>query len=115
MHEKYLELKGLLAPIQDLTLTRFLLSWDQQTMMPARGAAARAEQMATLTSVIHEKFTDPGIGHLLGCVCKLSFRGVCDEESPGSGPSTRGGFLLRRNDRLISMTLHTHPRPTASL
>jgi carboxypeptidase Taq len=65
MHEKYQELLDRLAPIVDLTRTQALLGWDQRTMMPPRGGAARAEQMATLTTLIHEKFTDAAIGHLL--------------------------------------------------
>lgn len=65
MQEKYAELKNRLASISDLARVQSLLGWDQRVMMPARGAAARAEQMATLTTVIHEKFTDPAIGRLL--------------------------------------------------
>jgi carboxypeptidase Taq len=34
-------------------------------MMPARGAAVRAEQLATLGKIAHEKFTDPEVGRLL--------------------------------------------------
>lgn len=65
MEQKYQELKELLAPIDDLTKIQRLLSWDQSTMMPSRGAAARADQMATLAAILHEKFTDPAIGRLL--------------------------------------------------
>src|SRR5688572_24651166 len=65
MHVKYTELKGLLASINDLGKIQSLLAWDQRVMMPVRGAAARADQMATLTTVIHEKLTDPAIGRLL--------------------------------------------------
>src|SRR5262249_50039341 len=42
-----------------------ILGWDQQTMMPPRGAAGRAEELATLGRVIHERFTSPEIGRLL--------------------------------------------------
>jgi carboxypeptidase Taq len=65
MHDKYNELRTLLAPISDLAKVQSLLSWDQRTMMPARGASARAEQMATVTTLLHEKFTDPALGRLL--------------------------------------------------
>src|SRR5262249_27095672 len=51
--------------ISDLARTGALLGWDQQVMMPPRGAAARAEQLATLKKITHEKFTDPEIGRLL--------------------------------------------------
>jgi carboxypeptidase Taq len=65
MDRRYLELKERLAEIYDLAKAGSLLGWDQQVMMPARGAAARAEQLATLGKVIHEKFTDPALGRLL--------------------------------------------------
>ncbi|MEK6839688.1 MAG: carboxypeptidase M32 [Nanoarchaeota archaeon] len=35
-----------------------VLGWDQQTYMPKKGLAARAEQCALLDSLIHEKFID---------------------------------------------------------
>jgi carboxypeptidase Taq len=59
------ELRNRLAEISDLAYAGAILGWDQQTMMPARGAAVRAEQMATLGRVTHEKFTSPEIGRLL--------------------------------------------------
>ena len=34
-------------------------------MMPPRGAAVRAEQLATLSRITHQKFTAPEIGRLL--------------------------------------------------
>ncbi|MCE9561231.1 MAG: carboxypeptidase M32 [Planctomycetes bacterium] len=45
-----------------------VLSWDQHTYMPARGAGLRGEQMAFLASLSHQKFTDPKIGELLAAV-----------------------------------------------
>ena len=45
-----------------------LISWDQETMMPKNGAAARAEQSAALTSVLHARQTDPRIGEWLAVI-----------------------------------------------
>ncbi|MEL6503647.1 MAG: carboxypeptidase M32 [Pseudomonadota bacterium] len=42
-----------------------VLSWDQEVMMPPKGAAGRAEQMAALSTVMHEKITDPRMGDWL--------------------------------------------------
>ena len=39
-----------------------LLSWDQEVMMPANGASARAEEAAALEAVIHNHRTDQRIG-----------------------------------------------------
>ena len=38
MHEKYEQLKAILAQVWDLNSASGLLGWDQQTYMPPRGA-----------------------------------------------------------------------------
>ena len=42
-----------------------ILKWDQETYMPARGTAHRAEQLALLAKIAHERFTHPQVGELL--------------------------------------------------
>jgi carboxypeptidase Taq len=59
------ELRTRLAEISDLAQAAAILHWDQQTMMPPRGAAVRAEQLATLGRIAHDRFTDPHVGRLL--------------------------------------------------
>jgi carboxypeptidase Taq len=59
------ELQGRLAEISDLGKAAALLSWDQHVMMPPRGAALRAEQLATVGRIAHTKFIDPEVGRLL--------------------------------------------------
>lgn len=59
------ELRQRLAEIDDLSQAAGLLGWDQQTMMPTRAAPQRAEQLGTLSALIHERLTDPAIGRLL--------------------------------------------------
>jgi carboxypeptidase Taq len=59
------ELKDRLAEVNDLGRVAELLDWDERTMMPPRGAAVRAEQLATLARVRHEKATADEIGRLL--------------------------------------------------
>ena len=63
--EKLAELKSRLGQVEDLHRASALLGWDQQTYMPPRGAAARAEQLATLDKLAHELFTTDAIGNLL--------------------------------------------------
>ena len=65
MEGKLNELKARLQEIDDLSAAGAVLSWDQLTYMPPRGAAARGRQMATLSRLAHERLTDPAIGHLL--------------------------------------------------
>jgi carboxypeptidase Taq len=42
-----------------------LLGWDEETYMPRGGVANRADQLALLAGIQHEKATDPRIGELL--------------------------------------------------
>jgi carboxypeptidase Taq len=63
--EKYGRLEELLAEVVGLRRAASLLHWDQQTMMPKAGAAARGNHMAVLGKVAHEKFTSPEVGKLL--------------------------------------------------
>ena len=65
MEQGFAELKQALMEVQDLRVAAGLMGWDQQTMMPPRGAATRAEHLATLNRLAHERFIDPRIGHLL--------------------------------------------------
>ncbi len=65
MESTYKELKERLAEIVDLRVAARLASWDQHVMMPPGGAAARAEQLATLSKIAHERFASDEIGRLL--------------------------------------------------
>jgi carboxypeptidase Taq len=59
------ELRERMAEVSDLDNVSQLLEWDQQTMMPVRGAGSRAEALATLQRVSHEKFVSAQTGALL--------------------------------------------------
>src|SRR5437588_999561 len=59
------QLQERLAEIADLANVTHLLEWDQQTMMPARGASGRAEALATVRRLTHEKFVADETGALL--------------------------------------------------
>ncbi len=65
MESKFAALKARLAEIHDLNKVGWVLNWDQRTMMPVKGGRVRAEQLATLQKVAHEKFTAPEVGQLL--------------------------------------------------
>ena len=58
-------LKSKLTEIHHLRDASALLSWDQETYMPAGGGPARAEQIATLQTLAHEKFVSTEIEKLL--------------------------------------------------
>ncbi len=58
-------LKAKLLDIQHIKGAAALLSWDQETQMPAGGGQARAEQLATLQTLAHDKFVAAEIEDLL--------------------------------------------------
>ena len=65
MTTQTLQLRERLAELDDLRSAAGLLNWDQQTMMPASGAAARAEVLGTIERISHEKFISAETGRLL--------------------------------------------------
>ncbi len=65
VRDRYDQLLRRFGEISDLGRARALLAWDERTMMPAGGADSRAEQLATLTRVRHERLTDPELGRLI--------------------------------------------------
>ena len=58
-------LRERLAEISDLRRAMLLLGWDQRVMMPPLGTPARAEALATLGRIAHDKFVDAEVGSLL--------------------------------------------------
>lgn len=54
-----------------------LLDWDQETQMPPRATEHRAEQLALLAGVVHERLTSNELGSLLG---QLEASGVAQDE-----------------------------------
>ena len=65
MDVRFDELLRRLGVIDDLVRAGTLLGWDEETKMPVAGAAARAEQRATVEAVTHEHRVDPALGELL--------------------------------------------------
>jgi carboxypeptidase Taq len=59
------DLEVRLAEISDLSKAAGVLGWDQRVSMPPLGTEARANQLATLGRITHERFIDPEIGRLL--------------------------------------------------
>ena len=62
---KLAELKRRLLEISDLRAAGALLSWDQATYLPERGAPARARQGAIVSRLAHEKSIATELGNLL--------------------------------------------------
>jgi carboxypeptidase Taq len=58
-------LRERLAEISDLGRATMVLAWDQRVTMPPGGGSARAEALATVGKLAHQKFVDDEIGSLL--------------------------------------------------
>lgn len=65
VNDRYNNLVKTLREISTLDSAASLLSWDEQTFMPKKGAELRANQASLLARMSHEKFTDPWIGEIL--------------------------------------------------
>ncbi|MGA2112555.1 MAG: carboxypeptidase M32 [Anaerolineales bacterium] len=59
------QLREQMAEVADLEAVSAVLDWDHQTYMPPGAAEARAQQMATLDRLAHQKLTSDTIGELL--------------------------------------------------
>ena len=65
MSAAYTELLHELREIATLSSVTSLMRWDQETMMPPNGADARAEAMALIGRMAHERFSATRIGDLI--------------------------------------------------
>ncbi len=61
----YDALRGLLGELATLGSVSSLVSWDQETKMPSAAGAARAEQLALLAGLVHERATSAELGERL--------------------------------------------------
>ncbi|REJ89481.1 MAG: carboxypeptidase M32 [Planctomycetota bacterium] len=65
IEERYNQLVARLRETALLGSCGHLLGWDEQTNLPKRGAGHRAEQVALLSGLVHEKSTAPELGDML--------------------------------------------------
>lgn len=77
-----------------------VLLWDRSTMMPAGGAAARAEQLATLSVLLHGLRTEPALGDLLERA-----EGGADDLDPWQRANLRGMRRAWRHASAVPATL----------
>lgn len=65
MNTKYEQYRTLLRKFADVNFANAVLGWDQEVMMPPKGAELRAQQSATLAGISHEQSTSEELGKLL--------------------------------------------------
>ncbi|CAN5833769.1 carboxypeptidase M32 [soil metagenome] len=63
--ELYEAYKTKMQKIADVKYASAVLQWDQETYLPPKGNELRGRQIATLTEITHEQFTDEKLGQLL--------------------------------------------------
>ncbi len=63
--ELYDEYKTKMQKIADVKYASAVLQWDQETYLPPKGNEFRGRQIATLTEIAHQQFTDEKNGALL--------------------------------------------------
>jgi carboxypeptidase Taq len=64
-NQLYEQYKDRLVRLADVQHSASVLHWDMETYMPPKGARFRGQQLATLSGIAHEMFTDPAFGELL--------------------------------------------------
>ena len=75
-----------------------LLGWDEQTNLPKKGAEHRAEQLALLSGLVHEKATAPELSDILA--------GLGDPSELGGEESPRAAVVRearRQYDRAVKL------------
>lgn len=76
-NQLYTEYVAIMQKAADLNYASAVLGWDQEVYMPAKGADARARQLATLATTAHELLTSDQFGKLLS---ELSAAGDLTDE-----------------------------------
>src|ERR1044071_452415 len=67
-----------LRKIADVKYASAVLQWDQETYLPPKGANARGKQIATLTELARQMFTDDKFGDILRQLNEAA--GLSDDE-----------------------------------
>jgi carboxypeptidase Taq len=68
--ENYLKYREMMRKIADIQFASAVLNWDQETYMPPKGAAFRAQQLSTLAGIGHELSVSEELGALLNTLSK---------------------------------------------
>jgi len=89
MSQPYEAFLNKVRQIGQLETTAALLDWDSETYMPANGLDIRAEQLALLATLAHERQTDPALGKLLS---ELEGTEISDEAALTNIRETRRNY-----------------------
>lgn len=90
---------NLVHQLQQLALLRScgaVLSWDEQTNLPPQGAEHRANQLALLAGLSHERATTPEMGELLDSLTDESALGGKDSPAAANVRDARRAYTRSR-------------------
>ncbi|NBD14489.1 carboxypeptidase M32 [Corallococcus silvisoli] len=92
-------LRSRMHELNDLNGVINLASWDREVYLPARAAPARAQQLATLQALHHERLVDPRLGEA------LARAGEGGPDSAALTPDERAmvRLLTRERDRAVRL------------
>jgi carboxypeptidase Taq len=93
--DSLVRLKERLTRVSDLQKIGRLLSWDQQTMMPAAGSEVRADHLASLSRLAHELLVDDETGRLLDELQPLA------DDDPASDDGALVRLARREHDKAV--------------
>ena len=93
-NDAWVEVQRRMAELRDFSGVIGLLSWDQETYMPAGGAEGRAYHLAAMQALVHERLSDPRLGEWLD---------VADGEAPDEWARASLRNLRRERDRAVKV------------
>jgi len=88
-----------------------VLYWDQEAYLPKNASDHRAEQLAQVSRLVHEWFTDPKVAESLSAIESSDM--VADEESPAAVNVREWRRLYEREVRLPSEFVADFARATS--
>jgi carboxypeptidase Taq len=91
--EVYENYKEYMRKVADVKAALALMQWDQETYLPVKGSAFRAQQIATLSEMAHELVTSDKLGNLLET---LEGAGLLNEKENKNISLTREDFLKQK-------------------
>lgn len=95
--DPHAELASELREIANLASIAGLISWDQETMMPEKGAALRAAQREAISRIVHQRRTSKKLGDLIA---------AAEARAKKSGdPSTIANLRALRRDYTLATKL----------
>jgi carboxypeptidase Taq len=95
-HTALTALQERLAEVADISKAAGVLGWDQRVSMPPRGGEQRAESLATLGRIAHERFVDDEIGRLLDACAPIEDQQPYDSDEASLVRVTRRDWEKER-------------------